>query len=63
MLAAPNAPEVHYEEPVERIWWHLHEEVTRCHCCQSLEELLDLVFAWLQKRAPFVVENAVYARP
>lgn len=46
--------------PIERIWWHLHEEITRCHRCQSLEELLDLVFAWLQKRAPFAVEGSVY---
>jgi putative transposase len=49
--------------PIERIWWHLHEEVTRCHRCQSMEELLELVFAWLQKRTPFVVEDAVYALP
>lgn len=49
--------------PIERIWWHLHEEITRCHRCQSMEELLDLVFAWLQKRTPFVVEDAVYALP
>ena len=49
--------------PIERIWWHLHEEITRCHRCQSMEELLDLVFAWLQKRTPFVVEDQVYALP
>lgn len=47
--------------PIERVWWHLHEEITRCHRCQTLEELLDLVFAWLQKRARFTVEDAVYA--
>jgi transposase len=49
--------------PIERIWWHWHEESTRGHRCQSLEELLDLVFAWLQKRTPFVVEDALYAFP
>lgn len=49
--------------PIERIWWHLHEEITRCHRCQSMEELLDLVFAWLQTRTPFVVEREVYALP
>jgi putative transposase len=49
--------------PIERIWWHLHEEITRCHRCQSMEELLDLVVTWLQKRTPFVVEDAVYALP
>jgi putative transposase len=49
--------------PIERIWWHLHEEITRCHRCQTLDELLDLVFAWLQKRARFTVEDGVYALP
>jgi transposase len=49
--------------PIERIWWHLHEEIPRCHRCQSMEELLDLVFAWLQTRTPFVVEREVYAPP
>ena len=55
-----SAPETN---PIERIWWHLHEELTRCHRCQSMEDLLDLVFAWLQKRTPFVVEREVYALP
>jgi len=49
--------------PIERIWWHLHEEITRCHRCQTMEELLDLVFAWLQKRTRFTVEDVVYALP
>jgi putative transposase len=49
--------------PIERIWWHLHEEITRCHRCQSMEELLDLVFAWLRKRARFTVEDSVYSLP
>jgi putative transposase len=49
--------------PIERVWWHLHEEITRCHRCQTLEELLDLVFAWLQQRARFTVEDAVYSLP
>ena len=41
----------------------LHEEITRCHRCQSMEELVDLVLAWLQKRTSFVVEDKVYALP
>jgi putative transposase len=49
--------------PIERIWWHLHEEITRCHRCQSLEELLELVFAWRQKRSRSAVEDSVYALP
>ena len=46
--------------PIERVGWHLREEITRCHQCQTLDELIDLTFAWLQKRAPFPVEDAVY---
>jgi len=49
--------------PIERIWWHLHEEITRCHRCHTIEELLDLVFGWLQKRARFTVEDSVYSLP
>ena len=55
-----SAPETN---PIERMWGHLHEEITRCHRCQSMEELLELVFAWLQKRMPFPVERQVYALP
>jgi hypothetical protein len=28
-----------------------------------MEELLDLVFAWLQKRKRFIVEDEVYSLP
>ena len=43
--------------PIERVWWHLHEAVTRDHRCQSMQELLDLTFAWLGERNPFPVES------
>ncbi len=43
--------------PIERVWWHLHEAVTRNHRCQSMQELLDLTFAWLGERNPFKVES------
>ena len=46
--------------PVERVWWHLREEITRNHSCQTLEELVELVFAWLEGRKRFVVEDKVY---
>jgi putative transposase len=46
--------------PTERVWWHLHEEITRNHRCQTMEELMDLVFAWLDNRVPFEVERHVY---
>jgi transposase len=51
------APELN---PIERIWWVLHEQITRNHQCQSLEELVDLVFAWLGDRKRFKVEDAAY---
>ncbi|QGJ68792.1 DDE endonuclease [Planctomycetales bacterium 10988] len=31
------APETN---PIERVWWHLHETITRNHRCETLEELL-----------------------
>jgi hypothetical protein len=40
--------------PVERVWWHLREEITRNHTCRTMQELIDLVFAWLQGRNPRV---------
>jgi transposase len=32
--------------PIERIWWHLHDTLTRNHRCQSINELLDNVYSW-----------------
>jgi putative transposase len=46
--------------PIERIWWHLHEEITRNHQCKSLAELVDLVMSWLADRKAFTVEDSVY---
>ena len=46
--------------PIERVWWNLHDQITRNHRCQSMAELLDLTFAWLGSRNPFRVEDEVY---
>jgi transposase len=32
--------------PIERIWWHLHDTLTRNHRCKSIEALLDEVYCW-----------------
>lgn len=48
--------------PIERVWWHLHEEITRNHQCGNMEELLDLVFDWLEHRRPFEVERDAYLK-
>ncbi|MBV8076854.1 MAG: hypothetical protein JO284_10675 [Planctomycetaceae bacterium] len=42
------------------MWWNLHDRITRNHQCQSMQELLDLTFAWLGSRNPFKVEDTVY---
>jgi transposase len=46
--------------PIERVWWRLHEAVTRNHRCQSMEELLDLTFEWLAERPSFRVRDSLY---
>ncbi len=46
--------------PIERVWWHLHDEITRNHQCPDIEALLDRVFRWLDARNPFQVEGSVY---
>lgn len=37
------APETN---PIERVWWHVHETITRNHRCQTLEELLVQTYEW-----------------
>jgi transposase len=49
--------------PVERVWWRLHEAVTRNHRCRTMDELLELTFDWFATRARFRVETQVYREP
>lgn len=49
------APETN---PIERIWWHLHETITRNHRCQSLQELLDEVYTWVDAQPSFFTQTA-----
>jgi transposase len=53
------APETN---PIERVWWHLHETITRNHRCHSIDDLLEEVFAWVEVQKVFAVETAVYAQ-
>ena len=32
--------------PIERVWWHLHETITRNHRCRSIDELVALAYDW-----------------
>jgi len=50
------APETN---PIERVWWHMHETVTRNHKCKSIEELLDNVYHWFARKRSFDIENKV----
>ena len=47
--------------PIERVWWHLHEEVTRNHRCATMAELLNMVRNWLAADSTFPIETDVYA--
>jgi transposase len=49
--------------PIERVWWHLHDEITRNHSCATMQELLELVLSWLEDRNPVPLEGSVYPRP
>jgi transposase len=44
------APETN---PIERIWWHLHETLTRNHRCRTIDELLDQVYEWVAAQSNF----------
>lgn len=49
--------------PVEEVWWRLHEAVTRNHRCHSMQELIDLTIQWLDERRFFHVRRDVYNPP
>lgn len=50
------------DNPIERVWWHLHEQITRNHRCRSIEELADLTLSWLDEHGAFKIEGAMYER-
>ena len=53
------APETN---PIERVWWQLHETLTRNHKCATIDELLADVFAWINTdRCFYNQELARYA--
>lgn len=51
------APETN---PIERVWWHLHETITRNHQCRTIEELLREVYDWLAAAHSFPIETKLY---
>jgi putative transposase len=51
------APETN---PIERIWWHLHETITRNHRCRTIEELLRKVYDWADAQHNFFFQTASF---
>lgn len=51
------APETN---PIERVWWHLHETITRNHRCQSIDKLLGEVTDWAQAQKTFYLQTASF---
>lgn len=50
------APE---SNPIERVWWHMHEMVTRNHKCHHIDELVDQVYEWFHTQKFFEVKTTV----
>jgi putative transposase len=46
--------------PIERVWWHLHEEITRNHRCKTIDELIELIFDWFGYKRTFAIETSAY---
>jgi transposase len=49
--------------PIERVWWRLHDQVTRNHRCHTMEELLDRAFQWFGDKPTFAMDRRVYQQP
>jgi transposase len=50
------------DNPIERVWWHLHEQVTRNHRCGDIDELVKLTLAWLDEHGAFTIDGGIYRR-
>ena len=46
--------------PIERVWWHLHETITRNHRCPTIEALLKDALNWLAQTKYFPLETSLY---
>jgi transposase len=42
--------------PVELVWWSLHEAVSRNHQCAGLEDLVEFAEGYLKERQPFMLK-------
>jgi putative transposase len=51
------APETN---PIERVWWHLHETITRNHRCQTIDDLLTEAYDWAEAQSTFFFQTASF---
>jgi|ERR1700683_49928 putative transposase len=50
------------DNPIEHIWWRLHETLTRNHRCQNIDQLLESIHAWVDTQRCFFSRTlATYA--
>jgi putative transposase len=38
------------ENPIERVWWRMHERITRNHCCTTIDGLLERIRGWIDEQ-------------
>lgn len=53
---AKYAPETN---PIERIWWRMHETLTRNHRCQDIDQLLNNIYSWVETQRCFFTSTLV----
>src|SRR4029453_10656182 len=55
-----RAPETN---PIERVWWRLHESITRNHRSPTIDDLLGQVYDWIDHQGSFLSTlSATYAQ-
>jgi transposase len=52
------APETN---PIERVWWHMHETLTPNHRCPSIDELRAQVYEWTERQRNFAEQTAYFS--
>jgi hypothetical protein len=45
-----------WSNPVELVWWSLHEAVSRNHECSDLDDLMEFAEGYLKERQPFMLK-------
>jgi len=43
--------------PIERIWWRMHETLTRNHRCHDINQLLRNIYEWIGTQQCFFTQS------